>query len=548
MSDLMRDEHGFVMVTALALLLMLGMLGVSTVMKSSDDMEVTANQFRDLQALYAAEAGAEKAYATFWQSVKATNKPPDPLPAAEFDCGYYSVDYRVDSGGFTGTRTLTSGSYAGLYALVTDFDIYGHAKSDNTGVQNSVKIRVENALIPIFQFAVFYDDVLEFHPGPPMALTGRVHSNSDIWLDSDNQLSFDSYLTSAGSIYHGSNPASGRAEYNGQVRIKDGAGTYQDVENDDGTWLDHTDPAWFEESVARWNGNVRDVDHGVDALTLPLETSDEPISIIKDASGGNTDSYEHKATLKIMDGQALYKNGASWVDVTANLTASGVLSTGSFYDQRDERYYDVTEIDISKLNTSAYWPSNGIVYTMDTPGGGHGAATRLSNGSSLKGPLTVVSENPVYTKGNYNSVNKQPAAILTDAYTILSSAFDDSKSTQKPSYRDAANTTVNVSFITGNVPSAGGEASGGNHNFPRFLEDWTGRKITWKGSMVQMWHSEQGDGNWAQPGKFYYAPDRVWSFDTDLLDPNKLPPGTPMVNAVIKRGWANTGGPLPEMP
>lgn len=536
------------MVTSLALLLMLGILGVSAVMKSSDDAEVTANQLRDLNALYAAEAGADKAYALFTQSVESKGIPPNPLPADSFDLEHYAVAYRVDKVGNATQRTLTTGAYQGLIALVDDYDIWGHSISPNTGVQNSVRIRMERALIPIFQFAIFYDDILEWHPGPIMQLSGRVHSNGDLYLGSHNGLSIDSWLTAAGEIHHGRHPESGQSTGAGYVRFKDKFGNYQNME-DGGVWLDHDDPDWFDASMERWQGTVRDVDHGVTQLAMPLEASDESINIIKDQSGGNTDSYELKAGLKILDGQAYYKVGANtWVNVTANMVAEGSLKSSAFRDDREGKNVDATVIDISKLNTSAYWPSNGIVYTKDTQGAGDLKATKLINGSSLKDGLTIVSENPMYTEGNYNSVNKKPAALMADAYTILSNNWSDGGSfTGNVNDRPASNTVVNASFITGYVPSNGGNYSGGVENFPRFLEKWSSQTLSWSGSMVQMWLSEQANSAWSY-GSYYTAPNRDWHFDTDLLDPDNLPPGTPMVATVIKRGWANTGGPMAEVP
>jgi hypothetical protein len=113
--------------------------------------------------------------------------------------------------------------------------------------------------------------------------------------------------------------------------------------------------------------------------------------------------------------------------------------------------------------------------------------------------------------------------------------------------RVAGSTTANVCFISGNVPSANSNYSGGVENFPRFLEKWDGKTFTWSGSMVQMWQSQYASQEWSY-GSYYTAPNRAWTFDTDLLDPDNLPPGTPMVNAVVKRGWSNPGGPIAQGP
>ena len=51
------------------------------------------------------------------------------------------------------------------------------------------------------------------------------------------------------------------------------------------------------------------------------------------------------------------------------------------------------------------------------------------------------------------------------------------------------------------------------------------------------------DGNLNDAGAYYTAPTRNWGFDADLLDPTKLPPGTPMVNLVVKKHWAQLESP-----
>ena len=61
----------------------------------------------------------------------------------------------------------------------------------------------ETALVPIFQFAVFYGNDLEIAPGPDMNLIGRVHSNGNLWLQAGNTLRIDSYVTASGQILHG---------------------------------------------------------------------------------------------------------------------------------------------------------------------------------------------------------------------------------------------------------------------------------------------------------------------------------------------------------
>ena len=167
-----------------------------------------------------------------------------------------------------------------------------------------------------------------------------------------------------------------------------------------------------------------------------------------------------------------------------------------FRDGRENKDVHSTDIDISKLNTSSYWPTNGIVYTS-VNGGGNLTATRLVNGTLLKDKLTVASNNPVYTKGDFNTSTKKSAAIMTDAYTVLSNSWDDAKSTLAKGSRVASATTVNVAYMTGNKVSGSGGGtsySGGYENLPRFLETWSGKTFHVEGFVGLSLAGSAGDG------------------------------------------------------
>lgn len=546
MNGMVRNDRGFVIITCLAILLMLGIIGAAAVMKSADDVEISGSQLRDVNALYAAESGAELAYAIFRNAIDTSNYPPNPLPTGSFEMEHYSVVYSTSQDDTTKQTSMTQGMYRGLYGLGDVYDIVSSATSVSTPITNTVSLRMEKVLVPIFQFAVFYEPDMEIHPAPFMALEGRVHANGNLYLGSNSGLDISSFLTAAGGIMHGRKPGSGQTMGTGSVRVKDDNGTFQDMKNDDGTWLDNSDDDWVDLSMERWNGQVQDEEHGINELYLPVAVSGDPVDLIKDAGAGtNPDSYEHKAGLKIINGTAYFRQADnSWTDVTAAMIAEGSITSGTFYDGREQKNIDALNIDISKLNTSAYWPTNGLVYTKQSAGGVDQPATRLVNGSTLKAGLTVVSENPLYTQGDYNSALKKPAAVICDAFNILSNNWDDGNSTLGIDSRVASNTTINVSFITGNTTTGedGHAYNGGLENLPRFLEKWTDKTLKIRGSMVDLWESAQATGEWSY-GTFYTAPDRDWGFDSDLLDPNKMPPGTPMVNIVVRKQWAQLDGP-----
>ena len=97
------------------------------------------------------------------------------------------------------------------------------------------------------------------------------------------------------------------------------------------------------------------------------------------------------------------------------------------------------------------------------------------------------------------------------------------------------NMTVNVAIAAGHVNSGGGNYSGGAENLIRYLEDWGGRQVTWRGSLVCLWESEQATGLFNN--SYFVRPQTDYKFDTDLEDPLNTPPGTPLARSYRRFGW-----------
>ena len=174
------------------------------------------------------------------------------------------------------------------------------------------------------------------------------------------------------------------------------------------------------------------------------------------------------------------------------------------------------------------------------PGAGRGSdpAVRVKNATSLPvGGLTIATDLPLYVWGNYNTVAKKGSALLCDAITFLSPNWSDANSSLSLGNRTPTNMSVNVCIMTGHVPSVdGGSYSGGLENLLRFLENWSGKTVTYRGSMIDLWFSRFATTAWSY-GSYYTAPNRNWGFDTDLLDPDNWPPGTPKVHTVQRGAW-----------
>ncbi len=531
-------ENGFVLVICLILLLMLSLIGIASITTSTSDMRVSGNEMNQTGAFYAAESGLERAAAAIIHSYQTTGNPPDPLPSGSVTENGYQYDYATTDGGAASQQVLTEGAYKGLYGLVKTYVI--NSTGFNTLGESRVRLSmvIQDALIPLYQFAVFYQGDLELSPNAVMTLDGRIHSNGDIYIQSQNGINMISYLTAAGSIYHGPKTGSGLSNLNGDVMLQDRLDTYYNMKSPDNTWLDSRAADWVDGSIARWGGMIEDSHHGVTELNMPIVASGPTTGLI-DRATGNPDSYENKAGLKIIDGQAYFlQNNSTWVNVTTTLIAQGVISYATFRDSREGRDVSSTDIDIARLTTSGYFPANGVIYSSNNSAPGVLAAFRLKNAAALPAPMTFATNNPLYTLGNFNISVKKPAALLADAITVLSCNWTDANSYQNLNQRTATLTQVNASYMTGATTTgmSGHSYNGGYENLLRLLEKWDNVTFTWRGAATCMWPSRQAVGPWSN-GSFYTSPIRNWAFDLDLQNVSNLAPGTPMIHIVLRGQW-----------
>jgi Tfp pilus assembly protein PilX len=168
---------------------------------------------------------------------------------------------------------------------------------------------------------------------------------------------------------------------------------------------------------------------------------------------------------------------------------------------------------------------------------------------NASGGFTLAAENPVYIEGDYNaSVFNQfndaagqchvPSAVIGDAVTLLSNNWKDSVGIANPTnlggraatttwYRTAVVGGKNLSFPQ---PAWGAQDSGtdgGVHNFLRYIENWGGQQLNYRGSLVSFYIARQATGIYKCCTVVYSPPSRGYNFDTDFQSIATLPPGTP---------------------
>jgi hypothetical protein len=190
------------------------------------------------------------------------------------------------------------------------------------------------------------------------------------------------------------------------------------------------------------------------------------------------------------------------------------------------------------------------------------------------GGFTVASENPVYVQGDYNSsaadtfwgggsnnAVHSAASIVADSVTLLSSISSWPVTAATTGWTDL-NSLTNFNTMTNRNASttyyrmavSGGKnipfpqpgwagvakdfgTDGGLHNFLRLLEDWSGVNLNYNGSLVNMYYSEYNTGTFKCCTMVYNAPVRNFYFDTLFLNPNNLPPGTPMFQDIVNLSY-----------
>ncbi|MBU6411250.1 MAG: hypothetical protein KGR98_12765, partial [Verrucomicrobia bacterium] len=266
--------------------------------------------------------------------------------------------------------------------------------------------------------------------------------------------------------------------------------------------------------------------------------------------------------LLVYDNQVVAEGGLSSgsVPLTWSNVSSFVNTNVSFYDKREGKTIQTTEINVGALKT---WNDSGnavtaalgrnieSVYVADlrTQSSSSEPGVRVTNGQFLPADgLTLATPDPLYVEGNYNAPTSDlgtsdtsgtvPAALIGDSINVLSANWSDTNSALGITNRTACDTTVNAAVLCGIVPSGNGYYSGGVENFFRLLENWKGSQLTYNGSMVVMFPSQIATAPWQNPGTIYIPPTtRLWSFDSNFTDPDKLPHIFPAVRVIVRTQW-----------
>jgi hypothetical protein len=459
-------------------------------------------------------------------------------------------------------------AFPGLYGYFSIYRVLCNATMTNTSyhITNAVQQDLALNAIPIFQFAIFYNSLMEYTWCATFTINGRVHANGSIYTGSSSQLTFNGNVTTTTSI---SSPAN------------------------DGHSPPYTYNGTFNGGLAT-NGYILLPlgTNNVHNIVQEPPTGESPSSVLGSSRLYNLANVvllvsNSTVTLRVQSSQnglVPGADGSSNLLVVTNLSAASLSTnlpflsvSNSFSDQRESKTAYVTQIDVGKyaswVSTNsrvlAKYPTGGgaypsVLYVADNRTSNNASqftAVRLNNAANVPfagaSGFTVATQNPLYVWGNFNCTNSSylgttntsssaACALMSDALTILSPAWQDSQSSlgiTSGSKAKATTDTVDSAIIAGIVYSTGtgtGAFSGGVMNLPRLLEDWSSTTLTMNTSIVNLYASTVATNQFKDPGNYYYAPaTRNFSFDLNFQNPARTPPpATPNLLVLTRYSWA----------
>ncbi len=551
-----RGSEGHALLLVLSLASVVLILMASTMNRTMTDVNLNARNNQYQASLYAAEASTEAVVARVksdfmagdltWVTNNLYNGTYQKTIPSSSDNSYWSNFQFSDGQGHIGSNYVVClfsqgwsalrSQYAGLSGWTNHLYITSNAKQTKSlyNITAAVQQDIEMDLIPVFQFAIFYNSLLEFTWCAPMTVNGRTHVNGDMYTGTAWQLTFNSLVDTTGSV--GSPAWDGHSTSDYSVKATYNA-TYSTNSNSLVLPIGTTNTPAAVREIINMPPAGGDTNTALAAQRyynkagVVLLVSNTSVSMIVRSGYGDPSPFTTNITY--------YPTNTSWTNYSkltnyfpflsmTNFWPSNSIPTNSLMtDQRENAKLILTDIDVAKLNHFLYtnvtisnkFPNvNGvyasqtnapnIMYVADNRSYSSGwlTAVRLKNattiptnlfnftGSNAPSGFTFATPNPLYIWGNYNVPNSAyygstnttaagayPASLISDALTVLSTSWVDWQSTlaltssSKNKVTGSTDVTINAAILTGVVFSTGSSASqfsGGVHNLPRLLEDW----------------------------------------------------------------------------
>jgi Tfp pilus assembly protein PilX len=313
-----QNSRGFTLIAALLLLMLLSALSVGLFMMVNTEQRVGNNNIQNSIAQRTAEGGIEKMtndIANTFFSIQ--NPQPDDIssldtlnPDTNTYVGYtLTPDTKpnpVDPAhplAKTGWNVVQSGEFKGLFAQTWDITLTSVAQTAG-GQQAAMSRRVQQVLIPVFQFGAFCNGDCGFFRNPTYDFAGRFHTNGDLYLGAanGNTVTFHDKVEAYGNVIrtvlpNGTDATPNAANDSGTVLIPttangcDGAqpaclamsttatGRWGSVLGGPGSAYNNGSPSWQNISTSKYGGFLINGNYnlgqgtGAEFLDLPFVNS-----------------------------------------------------------------------------------------------------------------------------------------------------------------------------------------------------------------------------------------------------------------------------------
>ena len=206
-----RGKRGYALVIAMLFLLVITGTFISVWLWTATNSAIAQRNNTFNQSSGAAEAATEKVFSQMdrdflFGNLGTSNTYNSIIP----DTSTWPVQYTFSDGqgnnsqiavsiGTTNFEVLNS-QYAGLSGIAQDCTITAIAtpSGQRYNVPATVTQTFQAAIIPVFQFAIFYNLNLEMAPGQPLTVAGPVFCNASIW-EGSSDLNFSSTVQAVGT-------------------------------------------------------------------------------------------------------------------------------------------------------------------------------------------------------------------------------------------------------------------------------------------------------------------------------------------------------------
>jgi hypothetical protein len=575
-ADLRKQQGGYVLLVALAVLAGILTLGLSMMHNATSGRKIMTESRKGSQSRYAAESAISLLINRTANSVDSNGYLVE-FPSTTLNVYGHRVvigmDVEQDAYGKTRVDSIRS-----KYDLLT-FRSYGNvdaiATDTVTGSSAHIRQRIAFDQYPLFQFAIYWEGVMLLDPGSPMSITGRVHCNSRIKLFPGNTLSIEDWITSPCEMWHKSGGGSSRIR---MMRIDNVLGGYR-VPPSGFTAVDTPYYSYSKRAKVAYGAVVPVFKMPIGTrnpilVIQPKGVSDLGVSGFTETMTTKRQKFVYKADLIYRKRNASgtitkqwYRNNTDGTDYTVSSAFNTSLNTAidtpsvagnhkdSLYEFGDQKWMNATYVNMGKFFTASTDPADVVLYLEGQWNESVTPKRRdvfvLYNGATFNRNLTIVSNCPVYIWNKFNCRNSKSAAVIGDLITAMSPTWKptyQSDSTMRGGSDDSVyaclmggvhqarvhpnwNTVTDPDYYNWNQDdnASFSDRIGQPHNHMSFFEDLTGTTFTYRGSMVALWRCLYITGLYRfNPGNNVYSqPTRNYGFDPRYNNLKNMPPGTP---------------------